>query len=471
MTAPSITIGGADKSDITIAQTVEIYDYLTQRINDCRFTVITPNTYRPEVDKEVIITLSGTRIFAGYIDHWYVSRLNDDRIKYDVDCQDYTVLFYHDLVVADYEDKTCKFIIEDIVTNYMPGYGINTDNVATGPTLDKIQFNYKTPGECLRKICQYTNYDWYVDYNKNLYFFDAQSNLAPFEVDDNSAVSDLNVERNLNTVKNRVFVRGGTYLSDSYTQPELGDGTKTDFVLEHKAHSLVVTVGGVGQDVGAGYPHESELGVTYDCLNYFQEKFVRFDTAPGDGVAVNFTYKYDVPVLIRRQSLGSIEALKDLGDIDGIRSHIIVDKNIKDKEEARTRADAFLTQNANTPYIGSYATKTAGVRSGQFQRINSTLLDVDKEMVITEVVTSIVPGGKHNYQVSLEGRLFGLVELFKELLDKSDTLRDTEDEILDKIQVLVEEIGITDAFSITQHAGGVYNYDESDSKYGLSQYG
>ena len=59
------------------------------------------------------------------------------------------------------------------------------------------------------------------------------------------------------------------------------------------------------------------------------------------------------------------------------------------------------------------------------------------------------PNGKHIYDIGLEGRLYGLTELLLELLDKSDLLIEREDEVLDKIQVLTEEVTATDSYTQT----------------------
>ena len=446
----TITIDGVDKSSLVEFDSFKIQDYITQRINTCKFKLVTPNTYTPEVGLEVVVSEGATKLFAGYITTREVERINDDNIIYTLDCQDYTLLLYHKRAVVTYEDKTCYYIINDLIITYCSGYGLDVTNVDTGPTLDRIQFDYMCVGDAIKKICKYAGYEWYVDYDKKVYFFSAVDNPAAFNVTDSSDVSDLKIKRDLTKVRNRIFVRGGYYVSDSYTQYELGDGTKKDFALEHSAHSLAVTVNAVGQAVGAGYLNEDDLDdVTYNCLNYYEQAFVRFHTAPGDGVAVNFTYTYDIPVLIRRQDLSSIEALKTLGDVDGIREKYIKDSSLKTKQEARDRAEFEINSYGNPKWTAEYHTRTTGLLSGTIQNINSTVLDVNENFIITSVTIMLKPNGKHIYDIDLEGRLYGLTELLLELLDKSDLLIEREDEVLDKIQVLTEEVTATDSYTQT----------------------
>lgn len=471
----TITIGGVDKSTLVDFKTFRIDDYLTARVNVCRFIVNTPNTYTPEVGLEVVVTESGTKLFGGYITRRKCYRLEGANLRYEIECQDYTVLMTKTLAVKTYTDSTCATIIADLISSYCSGYGLTETNVETGPTLDRIQFDYMNIADCLKKICKYTGYDWYVDYDKDIHFIETVSHAAAFDVTDSTAVEDLEIEKDISKVRNRIFVRGGTYLSTSYTQNELGDGTKKDFALEHSAHNLVVTVNAVGQTVGTGYLHEDDLDdVTYNCLNYYQQAFVRFHTAPPNGEAVNFTYTYDIPVLIRRQDLASIEAMKTIGGADaadGIREMYIKDFSLKDKDEARTRADYEIEKYSNPRFSGSYRTRTSGLVSGTVQNINSTDLNENEDFIITQVTIRLKPNGKHSYDVKLEGRLYGLTELLLELLDKSDVLIEREDEVLDKIHVLTESVGAddSDTYTKTTHSG-TYVYDHATSKYGFAQY-
>ena len=467
-----ITIGGIDKSSIVDFKSFRIKDALTERVNTCKFIVNTPNTYKPEVGLEVVVTESGTTLFGGFITSRQGTRLQGDTLRYNVTCQDYTLLLLKTLAVETYEDKTCGYIINDLINNYCSGYGLTQNNVEVGSTLDRIQFDYMNIASCLKKICKYTGYDWYVDYDKDVHFIKTLSYRAAFDITDSTAVEKLEINKEITKVRNRVFVRGGTYKSDNYTQPELGDGTKTDFPLEHSASELAVTVNGVPQNVGVGYLDEDDLDdVTYNCLNYYQNAFVRFNTAPPDGEAVNFTYKYDIPVLIRREDLASIEALKAIGGADtadGVREKYVKDLSLKTKDEARDRADYELSQFGNTTYTAKYTTRIAGLVSGTLQKITSSDLDEDEDFIITQVDITLRPNGKHVYKVKLEGRLYGLTELLMQLLDQSDELIEREDEVLDKIHIWTENVEVKDIITVNQNA---LPHKYGTAKYAFAQYG
>ena len=465
----TITIGGVDKSTLVSLKSIRINDYITQRINTCIFELITTNTYTPELGMEVIIEDDFVILFGGYIVNRESERVDSTHIKYRLSCQDYSLLLMHKLVTETYEDKTCLYIINDLITDYCSGYGITQTNVAIGTTLDRIQFNYINVFDSLKKICRYTGYDFYIDYAKDIHFFLASGNAATFDITDaNGYAKDLIVERDLMQVRNTIYVRGATYLSESYTQNELGDGIKTDFPTTYKAHNITVKVDGASKSVGTDYIHSFD---DYDCLINFEQKMLKFGSAPANGTAIVFTYTYDIPIFIVNKDTDSINALMALGDVDGIREFMIKDTLIKTKAEARTRADAELTRRANPKYTANYETYRTGLVSGMIQNIDSDLLGVDQNMVITEVTTYIGYSGHHKYIVKLEGRLYGLIELLAEMLALTRDTVDRDEESLDKILSYVEgNIEVTEGVpTFTEHSG-TYVYDDATSKYDFAQY-
>jgi hypothetical protein len=461
----TLTIGGSDKSTLVPLSSVRINDYITQRVNTCSFKLVTPNTYTPEVCKEIVITSGATKLFGGYITNRTATKINSTQIEYSISCQDYSLLLMHKLAVETYEDKTCAYIINDLITTYCSSYSITQTNVSTGPTLDRIQFNYITVFEALKKICKYTGYDFYIDYNKDLHFFLAENNTAPFNIIDSTDVFDIEVKRDLTNIRNAVYVRGGTYLSDTYTQNEKGNGTTKDFYTTYKPHDITVTVGGASKTVGIDNIDDSG---SFDCLLNYQEKMIKFTSAPADGSAIVFTYKYDVPILVYLRDSLSIAALAALGDADGIREHRIKDNNIATQDEARNRAEAEIRQYANPGFTASYKTKTSGVYSGMIQNINSTLFSINTDMVVTEVNTIIGFNDSHTYEVTLEGKLYGLTELLADLLMAQSEYIERDDEILDKILVNYETIKVTDTETWTRYSPP---HKYGTAKYGFSQYG
>ncbi|MHB1334524.1 MAG: hypothetical protein ACYCXQ_01020 [Candidatus Humimicrobiaceae bacterium] len=463
--ATTITIGGIDKSGLVLLPSIRINDVITQRINTCSFQLITESSYIPEDGLEVIITSGGVRIFGGYIVKRTSKVINSLRVLYNLDCQDYTLLFYHKLSIVTVENETCKYAMEYLINTYCASYGITTTNIETGPTLNRIQFNYVTIADAFKKICDYTGYDWYIDYYKNVYFFMAQNNPASFEVNDSAAVSNLEINRDLTQIKNAIYVRGASYISDIYTQNMVGDGTTKDFYLTYKPHDLTITIGGASKTVGTDNIHDLS---SYDSLVNFQEKMVKFASAPGAGVAIVFTYKYDVPILVYKRDPQSVAALVALGDVDGIREKRIIDNSIKSREEARQKAEGELLQSSNPKYTASYETSTSGLKSGMIQKVNSVLLGINENLVITEITTAIGFNDNHNYFVRLEGRLYGLTELLKSFLDKSSELADRNDEVLDKILVHFENARLSDSNVITK-LNPPHKY--GTAKYAFSEYG
>jgi hypothetical protein len=89
-------------------------------------------------------------------------------------------------------------------------------------------------------------------------------------------------------------------------------------------------------------------------------------------------------------------------------------------------------------------------------------------MVVTEVNTIIGFNDSHTYEVTLEGKLYGLTELLAGLLMAQSEYIERDDEILDKILVNYETIKVTDTETWTRYSPP---HKYGTAKYGFSQYG
>jgi hypothetical protein len=80
-----------------------------------------------------------------------------------------------------YNGLTAGAIIRDLITNCMTGDGFNADNVADGPTIEFIEFDYLTVAQAIdaiRDMCP--GYYWFVDHDKSFHFKLWSADAAPF---------------------------------------------------------------------------------------------------------------------------------------------------------------------------------------------------------------------------------------------------------------------------------------------------
>ena len=461
----SITIGGVDRTTDIIANTLVIEDNVNDKVNTCDFSLIdrSGNGF-PDNEDEIIITLeSGQRAFGGYVVTVDINQYQYGTVSAMIRCVDYTRDLDRTLAHISYENKTDKEIIEDLVNTYCAGSGITTTNVVTGVTISKIVFNYVQLSQALRKIADLTGRNWYIDYNKDIHYFSLLQEAAPLSITDSSAnIENLTIRKDSSQLKNRVYVRGGTELSDFTTYSSKGDGVKTQFVLPDKPHEVSITVNGVSKTVGIKNVDTSG----YDWYVNFQEKYVEQDAggavlSTSDTLVV--TYKYDIPILVAVEDTDSI--------IDnGVHEFSIIDKQIPTTQAARDRATAELTDYATNIVEGSLKTYVTAIKAGQYIPINRTDFDVNDNYIIQRVRATSKGDGKFEYTVSIaSAKTMGIIRFLIELLESNRNIVE-----LDPNEVVDELFPVTDSLSTPTEsltdtvASPPFQY--GTAKYGLAEY-
>lgn len=644
--AYSIMINSVDRTGDVLTGSISVQDQINDKSNTCSFDLIDlSGNGIPATDQQLTITLADTTIlFGGYI----VSTDLTDRksagvVVVRVSCVDYVRKFDSNLVHKTYENMTDAAIIADVVATYCLGFGITTTNVISDATIDQISFNYIQPSQVMRRLCDLTGNNWYIDYSRDIHYFptttattpfDISSNpisivqesmlatpsgtlqsvatydsvnkwvdltqttdstygalqyssslpfsftteaevqavrggggdaiymywgasttpsiwttatggytvvlyewlntvlltyngttiasiAAPSDLDDSSwrtltvvvskgtsntnikiylnrdtgsptalidyndtnrtlggalygiaarnggvsnnhrvrrltftttytDYSDLKISKDATQIKNRIYVRGGTKLSDPTTYSVKGDGVARQFPLPDKPHDVSITVNGVGKTLGIKNVHLTG----YDWYLNFQEKYLEQDA--GGAVltttdTIVMTYKYDIPILIAQDNTASIEA-------SGVKEFAIFDKSITTNQAARDRATAELTDYANSIIEGSFTTHTDGFSSGQYININLTTYGVNANYIVQNVTARSLGGGVYVYSVSIaSAKTMGIVRFLVELLEANKNLIELDNnEVIDELFLITDSIlsdSITDALTIDS-AGG-----------------
>lgn len=437
----AIVINSVDRTTDVLSQSLAIEDIINDQQNTCSFSLIDRSgNGTPSTDEEIIITdLDGNKAFAGYVTNVSMNKLENGVVLADVQCIDYSRLLDGYLVHDNFESQLDSTIIKTIIDDYAGATGITYNNVLDGATIDKITFNYVQPSQVFRKIAELTGRYWYIDYDKDINYFPLTTTSTPFDIDDNSATySNLKIAKDATQLKNRIYVRGGTKLSDSTVYSVKGDGVAISFPLPDKPHSVTVTVNGGAKTVGIKNVNSSG----YDWYLNYQEKYIEQDSGgtlltTSDTLAI--TYKYDIPILVALENTASIAS-------NGVKEFAIFDNTISTTDEARERATAELTDYANNLISGSFTTYTSGFRSGQYINIDLTDYDIDDNYVVQKVKTKSLGAGKYQYQVSIaSAKTLGIIRFLIDLLEANRNIVEVNDD-----EVVDELFNIADATTIAE---------------------
>jgi len=440
-----ITISGVDRTVDILIEGTRIEKVLTYREDACSFTVI--GGTKPFGGEEVVITEDGVKKFAGIIDKPEEKPQGGSVYFYECQARDYTYQFDQLLVVEEYTNQAADVIAADIIAKYCSGFtGVNIQSGS--PVIENIKFDYKHPSQCMKELSEYVGWDWYLDYDKDLHFFNAESlaNPAPVIIGPDTAVSSLKHTPEIEGLKNRVYIRGGTMLSDDITYEYAADGKQRAWILPYRPHDLKISIAG-GPLITPGIEDMDKNESLFQWMMNFQEKLARLALGQPNiiaGTTVSFTFKYDTPVITMVEDMASQAAVRAIQGGTGIYEHVIVDDSIVTLEAAEAAGNKYLLDHSNPSVKGSFDTEIDGWEPGQILTINLPLRGIVGYWVIQKVTMITKTSTDWTYRVEYGGRLIGLPDDLMALVSAQRNKKLADTSTLEKIAVVSEAVGISD---------------------------
>lgn len=407
-------------------------------------------------------TLAGTealRIFGGTIETMRERLLvnQGSGLVFDVDCVSYDALADSRIVARSYESptQTLSTIVNDIVTNDFAGDGLNTTNVATGPVIGKIVFNYAHANKVFDQLAELTGYSWWIDPYKNLYFADPTTIAAPYNLTTASAnFRNLEVEHLRSDYRNRQYIKAGLGLTSARTENLVGDGTRKSFTLAYPVGKAPtsITVGGSAKTIGI---REVDTGKDW----YYQSgsPVINQDSgaaAVGSGTAIAVTYQGQYPILVAAQDDVQVVSRAGVEGGSGYYDEIQDEPDIADVDSASDRARALLRRYARINRKAHLRTMTAGLRAGQLVNVDITQHSLTGSWLVESVSIRDYNGQRVEYSATLlDGEaLGGWQGFFGALSNAARKLEFRENEVILLLRTASEQVGITDSSSYTTTA-------------------
>lgn len=331
------------------------------------------------------------------------------------------------------------------------------DNVdVEGQNIQSAKFGFKFPSAVLKRYSQVTGLDWYVDSDRDIHMFSTLTNTAPFELTDtggNHNYDSLRIDQDISKLRNTVYIFGGEGIATSAITEELdyqADGTQKEFQLTRRYDlpSVTLLVNAVSQDVGV--EGDDTFADGFDALYNVDDRSISFDTAPANGVSVNWTGKRLFPLNAKLVDGASVAAF-------GEKEITIKEDDIKTFDAAIQRAIAEFTEYAGANIDGSFLTDSQGLRAGQRIHLDLTNRSVDEWYVIQKVSGRMRTATAMTFTVSLiSTKQFGMIEILQMLL--AERLKDIADSLTDN---LVE--GIADVVEVSEIIVASTGTEVSDS--------
>lgn len=347
----------------------------------------------------------------------------------------------------------------DIVAAIVPsGYDATTYVQRAGYNITTIKFNYEQVTKCLEALANQIGWQWYIDPDKKVHFFLAENNTAPITIDDTSGGIEwntLDVDQNLQNMKNSVYVIGGTYkkiidlahVVDTY----LGDGTRMGFglIYGYIASTMNVLVNSVAQSIGILNQETtpSAFNVLYDPAG----RTITFNSAPSNGAVIQVFGTAEIPIIGHALD-------QKLISLYGERKDAIFDAQILSITEAQQRAQAEILQFGNPVYDVKFKTLTPGIRIGQNIVLNSVLYGVSNyPLVVKRIEGNGRTGFQMEYQVECIGsEVVTFVDLMTTLLQAENASTQIDNTTLEVLLIDTEAFKFTESLSAPTSTSSTY---------------
>ncbi len=388
----------------------------------------------------VISDANGNRIFGGYLTK-ITDQTNHTRVYTKLEGVDYWQTFSRTIVNEIYSGMTDIQIISALLQKYAPNI-----NLATMPTTPSMQFtvkNYrnKTLLACLTDVIDSTGYQAWIDPYRNFHYVSpGAASTAPFAVGDSPdfrasfqcGVDSYEIDDTATI--NRVFFYGGRKPSNDFTQ-DLStqvNGNNTTFVLAYyprpasdgKVHVYkngVALLLGYISGTTANDKFKSQGG-NADVLLNADAHALTFDVAPVLGSTITCTYRYELPMMVVLASQPSVQYYGEY--LDGTLS----DQTVVDTNIAVQRCKILLLEQAYGLKTLKLRVWRAGLQSGMIMRVDHAIRGIHDSFVIQEVDTKPMGNGFFQYDVTLGGWNWSMVDILNHLIASAQPQDDSTQE-------------------------------------------
>ena len=236
------TFGSNDISSYVNYKSVNITDSNQIKADTLSFDMIVSDraSRAPEPGNTISIldTTTGKYEFSGLVETVREEMINPITFRYLCDCIDWVKIFDRHLVEKKFGGDTVITIIGTILSDYAnKGYSNWTpftyepgglDNISIDETLD---FDFREPSACLDELAEKVGAQWYIDFNRVLYFNTPQSLNTPSPITENllnldsdiSSYGDMVLTESISNIKNVVYITDAK-MKDEVTLEQRFDG-------------------------------------------------------------------------------------------------------------------------------------------------------------------------------------------------------------------------------------------------------
>ncbi len=323
------------------------------------------------------------KLFSGQITKAERQALPNGPTLYHVTCRDWSGLADKRLAAESYPAQTAGFIVDDLFDKYLAAEGVTIGEIQAGVTLTEFVINYQMVSTAFDALAEASDYIWYIDEEKRLYFVARATTPAPFTVTKRE-LTRLSPRRTVEApqYRNRQYIRAGKATTALQTENRTGDDETQAFAMGYSLVSApTITVGGAAQTVGI-----KGIDTARDWYWSKGDPVVTAAVAPGVGAAIVVAYYGEYNILVLVEDAGKIAARQAIEGGTGI------DDGIDEAADLNTLDGALELAQSKLDYFGqeadtfSFRTVEHGLAPGQLL----TVIDADYGLASAQLLIESV---------------------------------------------------------------------------------
>jgi hypothetical protein len=393
------------------------------------------------------------KIFGGVIDTQPVTDITlfGTGKRWAIQCTDYHYLTDKRIVAKYYEDMAAGQIVRNLITLYFAAEGITAGNIQDGPIITEAVFNYVTGTRCMEGLSEKAGFEWNINYDKTLDFYERSTFTAPVTITETSKIKNVTVEDEAKDYRNKQFVRAGKDLTDPQTEKFKGNGSQQSFTLGFPlGKEPQIKINGVAlnnaADIGIKgledgkqwYWSKGDATITQE-----KEAVPLLDT---DEIEITYQGLFDIVAVTWDQN--EVETRKAAENNSGIYENVI------DEPYATNRAAAFETANTKLKRYAKIGKKIrfdtfiTGFKAGQLVMVDMPSFDINNSQFLIESIAATELGtedGRCTYKITaVDGAATGgWADFFKKMATRGENFVLRENIKEDEVLVLLDQFSKT----------------------------
>ena len=432
-----------------LESSLRIEEILGKTIDTCSFNVIDNErtlTFVPMSD--IIIERNGKKLFAGLITMISAKTSGAGRV-WTIKCEDYTVLLTTSFIFASFianftysglqGDKariafafenctwgTLQYNAEIDARTYIDSAG---ESPFVGGGMTAENFDTVSLLDFMNTMCSYTNFSFYVDFDKNLHYYKRSTDVTGYELNDYAIPDsmvygvpyrDIRVETDATSLSNQ-YLLFGTSIKSSVQTYNIYNDNPTQYADMQGKTEIKVGIEQIGVNVAmlapAGRKHiainlngtdltDDEIGIygidnfglTIIVLHDVTGQKLYFKNAISGNIIIRYVYSYDYGQYYIDDSSVNSYGRKFCNVLSSPDGNTVASINHKLETYQEQFAEPLITVVMTVDSIDAGADD---LECGKWVQVVNHVLDINRFFCIYRISTRIIGNDTLEYELEL----------------------------------------------------------------------